>query len=207
MPLITTSLAPDVMQIALRRRLRLALPLAPATCGDRGAPGCGQRSDAFGDHPLACPRTGPLAQRAKVVERAWCRVAREAVGPEGHVVPQQRLAHTTAPGVASDDRRRFDPVIYGATPLGGAICCDATLVSPLRRDCTPHAGAPARDGAVLQVAERRKRTTYPELAQGGAQSLCVRRLVALCSCRVHRPRSPEQPGRDDGGACSPRQWH
>ena len=44
-----TSLAPDVVQIALRRRLRLPLPLAPATCADRGAPGCGQRSDALGD--------------------------------------------------------------------------------------------------------------------------------------------------------------
>ena len=95
-----TSLAPDVMQITLRRKLRLPLPLAPATCGDRGAPGCALRSDALGDHPLTCPRTGLLARRAKVVERAWCRVAREAVGPEGHVVPQQWLAHTTAPGVA-----------------------------------------------------------------------------------------------------------
>ena len=56
-------------------------------------------------------------------------------------MPQQWLAHTTAPGVASDDRRRLDLVIYGATPLGGAICCDATLVLPLRRDGTPHAGA------------------------------------------------------------------
>ena len=81
-----------------------------------------------------CPRTGLLSRRANVVERAWCRVAREAVGPEGHVVPQQWLAHTTAPGAASDDRRRLDLVIYGATPLGEAICCDATLVSPLRRD-------------------------------------------------------------------------
>ena len=87
------------------------------------------------------------------------------------------------------------------TPLGGAICCDATLVSPLRRDGTPHARAPSRDGAALQVAERRKRAIYPELAQGGAQSLCVlgreigghwnasamslvRRLVALRSCRA-----------------------
>ena len=84
----------------------------------------------------------------------WCRVARQAVGPEGHVVPQQWLAHTTVPGVASDDRRQLDPVIYGATPLGGAICCDATLVSALPRDGATHAGAPSRDGAVLQVAER-----------------------------------------------------
>ena len=65
------------------------------------------------------------------------------------------------------DRCRLDLVIYGAMPLGGAICCDATLVSPLRRDGAPHAGAPARDGAVLQMAERRKRATYPELAQKG----------------------------------------
>ena len=43
------------------------------------------------------------------------------------------------PGIASADRQRLDFVIYGATPLGGAICCDATLVSPLRRDGTPHA--------------------------------------------------------------------
>ncbi|OLQ04498.1 hypothetical protein AK812_SmicGene12450 [Symbiodinium microadriaticum] len=40
------------MQVALRRRLRLAL-------------------------------TGLLARRAKIVERAWVRVAREAVGAEG----------------------------------------------------------------------------------------------------------------------------
>ena len=35
-------------------------------------------------------------------------------------------------------RRRLDLVIYGAAPLGGALCCDATLVSLLRRDGEPH---------------------------------------------------------------------
>ena len=74
-----TTLAPEVMQIALRRRLRLRLPLGPATCGQEGH-GCGRRLDA-------CPRTGYLAKRAKLVERAWIAVCREAVGPEGHVVP------------------------------------------------------------------------------------------------------------------------
>ena len=38
---------------------------------------------------------------------------------------------------------------------------------------TPHAGDPSRNGAVLHVAEHRKRST--ELAEGGAQSLCVLR--------------------------------
>jgi hypothetical protein len=136
-------------------------------------PGCGGASDALGDHALACPRTGLLARRAKVVERAWVRVAREAVGPEGQVVPQQWLAHTTAAGVASDDRRRLDMVVYGATPLGGALCCDATLVSPLARNGAPQPRAADEDGAVLRVAERRKQATYPELSAGGPQRLLV----------------------------------
>ena len=40
--------------------------------------GCGAAVDAFGDH-----------YRSVRAEQAWVRVAREAVGPEGRVVPQQ----------------------------------------------------------------------------------------------------------------------
>ena len=129
--------------------------------------------DALGDHALACPRTGLLARRAKTVERAWVRVAREAVGPEGQVVPQQWLVHTTAPGGQAADRRRLDLVVYGATPQGGALCCDATLVSPLTRAGAPHAGAATTSGTALRTAERRKRHAYPELLRGGAQQLLV----------------------------------
>ena len=98
-------------QIALRRRLRLPLPLAPGRCG------CNLGVAAALMHyvtMLVCPWIGLLARRAKLVERAWCKVAREAVGPEGHVVPQQWRVNTTAPGVAPDDRKRLDLVIYGA---------------------------------------------------------------------------------------------
>ena len=84
------------MLLALRRRLRLPLPLSPY-------PGCGQKVDTVAD-ALACPWTGLLAKRAKVVERAWLRVAREAVGAEGQVVPQQCFAYTTAPGVRPENR-------------------------------------------------------------------------------------------------------
>ena len=160
------ALPPQAMLLALRRRLRLPLPLCASRCGP---PGCGGEVNAFGDHALACTRTGLIARRAKIVERAWVRVAREAVGPHGQVVPQQWLAHTTAPNVRSDDRRRLDLVVYGATPLGGALCCDATLVSPLTRTGLPQPCAAAHDGAALRVAERRKRAAYPELSSGPQQ--------------------------------------
>ena len=101
------------------------------------------------------------------------RVAREAVGPEGRVVPQQWLACTTAPDVPLQDRRRLDLVIYGATRLGEALCCDATLVSPLRTDGRPHPGAADRDGVALMVARRRKAARYPELTRPGPQRLVV----------------------------------
>ena len=101
------------------------------------------------------------------------RVAREAMGSEGQVVPQQWLAHTTAPHVGTQVRRRLDLVVYGALSSGGAQCCDATLVSPLARSGHPQPCAAAVDGAVLRVAERRKRAAYPELARGGPQTLVV----------------------------------
>ena len=75
------------------------------------------------------------------------RVAREALGSEGQVVPQQWLAQTTAPHV------RIDLVVYGALNSGGAQCCDATLASPLARSGHPQPCAAAVDGAALRVAD------------------------------------------------------
>jgi len=126
-------------QLALRRRLRLPLRLRLHRCGP--SPGCGGLVNVF----------GLLARRAKIVERALVRVAREAVGADGQVVPQQWLSNTTAPGVAPDDRRCLDLVIcYGASPMGGALCCDATLVSPPTRKGQPQPGM--HDGAMLRGA-------------------------------------------------------
>ena len=101
------------------------------------------------------------------------RIAREAVGPEGQVVPQQLLVRTTAPGVRAGDQRRLDLVVYGATSWGGALCCDATMVSPLTRDGEPHPHAASCDGASLRRRERRKRDAYPELCEPGPQRLVV----------------------------------
>ena len=123
---------------------------------------CYGQADALGDHFVACPRTGLLPRRGFVLERAWVQVAREAVGAEGRVVPQQWLARTTAP-----------LVVYGATQGGEALCCDATLVSPLTRAGRPVPGADVRDGAALAAARRRKHARYPELLRGGPQRLVV----------------------------------
>jgi len=79
-----------------------AVALGAPTAADRDqVVASDQRVDAYGDHALACPRKVLFACRAEIVERAWVHVAREAVRPEGPVVPQQWLAHTTVPGVPS----------------------------------------------------------------------------------------------------------
>ena len=78
-----------------------------------------------------------------------------------------------APHVDPADRRRLDLVIYGAALLGGALCCDATLVSPLSRFSQPQPRAAEFDAAALRVAEKRKNATYPELSAGGPQRLVV----------------------------------
>ena len=157
-PVLCVQLIANLVLVAWRRRLRLAATLPQWV---RPQPRLRWHSGR-----LWRPRTGLLARRAKVVERAWVRVAREAVGPEGQVVPQQWLAHTTAPGVQPH-------VVYGATTRGGALCCDATLVSPLTRTGHLQPCAVQVDGAARQVAERCKQAAYPELTRGGPQKLLV----------------------------------
>ena len=63
--------------------------------------------------------------------------------------------------------------LYGATRLGEALCCDATLVAPLRRDGRPQPRAAEEDGAAIAVARRRKEARYPELCRPGPQRLVV----------------------------------
>ena len=58
---------------------------------------------------------------------------------------------------------------------GSAI--DTTMVSPLRRDGTARPRAANHDGAVLEVARRRKEATYPELSGENGRA----RLVVLAA--------------------------
>ena len=78
-----------------------------------------------------------------------------------------------APGVPTSDRRRLDLAVYVASPLGLALCCDATLVNPITGTSTPHPRAEHTPGIALRVAESRKRATYPELQRGGGHRFFV----------------------------------
>ena len=95
---------------------------------------------------LATWRSGPNWSSGRGSLIAVCR---EAVGPEGHVVPQQWLTHTSAPGVLASDRQSLDLVVYGASPQGLALCCDATLVSPVTSEGVPRSGTV--DGRKAQI--------------------------------------------------------
>ena len=125
------------------------------------------------------------------------------------------------PGVSVQDRRRLDLVLYGATRLGEALCCDATLVAPLRRDGRPQPRAAEEDGAAIAVARRRKEARYPELCRPGPQRLVVLacetggrwgpeacglvdRLVRLRALRAPLAvrRAAERAGAAGGGHCS-----
>ena len=92
-------------------------------------------------------------------------------------------------GTTRRSRRQAPAGPGDATPLGGALCCDATLVSPLTRSGQPQPCAAESDGAALRVAERRKHATYPlsaapqrQLGRDGGvvcwQWLCSRQLPA-----------------------------
>ena len=149
-----TTLSPVLFQICLRRRLRLPLLLSNRRCE-----GCGAPLDDLGDHRAACSVSGRLRRRAKPIELAWSAVFAEA----GAVVADQVLLRDTNLPVRSRDSRLLDFVAWGRM-FSQPVCGDATIVSPLHRDGTPHALAPDIDGASFSRALERKENTYPELA-------------------------------------------
>ena len=97
------------------------------------------------------------------------------------------------------DSRSLEVVADGLTLWRGAqLALDTTRVSPLRRDWTTRPRAANFDGAALEVAQRRKETTYPELSGEGGRA---RVLAAEVGEEVergdgaipHRSRAQEVP--------------
>ena len=75
------------------------------------------------------------------------RVAREAVGPEGQVVPQQWLVHTTAPGVPADDRRRSHRLRRHPTGSRLKLRCHPRFPADAHRSTTALRGGERWGGA------------------------------------------------------------
>ena len=111
----------------MRRYLRLPLSRIYIHCGAKAETVVGLRSMHMGTATSAC----------------WIR-CRERVGSARSRGRQQWLQRTTGPQVHAD-------FVYGATTNVEAMCCDATLVSPLTV-------------GVALVAARSVR--YPELTEG-----------------------------------------
>ena len=75
----------------------------------------------------------------KVCSANWYgRVASPKVSANIRARPRDtRRRKVSARDVDPAHRCRLDLVVYGATPLGEALCCDVTLVSPLTREGRP----------------------------------------------------------------------
>ncbi len=162
-------LPPIAFRACLLRRLRIALPLGMQNSSANGpaeerCPGrtCSIALDHFGDHCLSCNRSGRIQRRAKIPERAWAQVFREA-GARCDIQPYVR--DLGLPGALAGDPRRVDLVAHGLRFASGLpLVCDVTLRSPLTSMGDPVGAAAARAGSTFAVARADKRRQYADVA-------------------------------------------
>ncbi len=144
-------------QVAMRRRVRWPLPLASHRCRGRA---CHTAQDEHGDHAASCNRRGLRKSRAKPIEKVWARALREG----GARVRENVLLRDAGLPVDPSDQRAIEIVVTGLPVEHGIpLAVDATMVSPLHTDGTPHVGAASRAGVALARGRRAKERTYPEL--------------------------------------------
>ena len=145
-------------QVALRRRLRWALPLAQGICRGRS---CKRQLDQKGDHAASCAISGLLKLRSRPFEKVWVRILREA----GIRIRENVLLRDTGVEVDPADRRNIEIVATGLPMEHGIpVAVDATMVSPLHADGSIYDRADSVPGIALHRARRAKAETYPELA-------------------------------------------
>ena len=112
-----STLAPDLMHVAMRRRLRLPLPLTDRRCGAAGHMVVGARSMRMET------TTSPARVCCLDADSSWS----EAVGPEGRVVPQQWLLRTLRRTSVTTTVAASTSLCTGQRPM--ARPCAATLRS------------------------------------------------------------------------------
>ena len=91
--------------------------------------------------------SGKVKLRARVVEKMWARILREAGGRvRGNVL----LRDCGEPGIDPADGRNIEVVVTGL-PIGHGIpiAVDASIVSPLHANGTPHLHADETPGFSL----------------------------------------------------------
>jgi hypothetical protein len=165
---------PPEFQIAMRRRLRLPVPVTGLTCpGSHNPP---VPLDPYGDHLCSCMTAGRIQRRALAFERAWEQVFREG---GASVQPKPYVRDLGLEGTDVNDQRRLDFLATGTTVHGGIpLACDATLGSVL--NCTGRRHA----GDVFKIARARKESKYSDVHESGRVSLVV--LAALSGGRFSK---------------------
>merc|ERR1712139_504800 len=94
------------------------------------------------------------------LESALTRVCREA---GARVRSNQFLRDLNVFGIRGEDQRRIEIIGDGLSLFHGRqLAVDAILVSALNGNGIAHTGAANHDGAMLEVAWKRKERTYPE---------------------------------------------
>ena len=97
--------------------------------GGRSA-GLPRSGDNLRNHALACPRTGLLARRGFLLERAWIQVVREAIGPEGTAVAGQH--HGTRGRSRRSATARFCHIWCCRTRRSHVLRCNTCVTCPTR---------------------------------------------------------------------------
>ena len=130
----------SAFRVLLLRRLWLPLPPSSRSCR------CGRLLDVLG-HRAGCSEAGVLGRRGFVLESAAARVCREA---GARVTTNVMIRDLDLLPMNHVDARRLEVVADGLPLFHGAqVAVDTTLVSPLRRDGTPHVRCAGEDGAAL----------------------------------------------------------
>ena len=192
-----TTLPPQAMLVALRRRLRLALPLCPSRCSPN--PNCGGTVDAFGDHARmskyrlvgqTCQSRGARLGPSGTGSRGAGRPDRATTVARPHNCPRRAATGPPTPGPLQLAVARFAatrpwcPLSQGRVTLSlapsksmGPPC---RLQSVASRQLTPGSRAEARKHCWCWA--------QPPLA--GTFST----LPALCAQLIANLGPPEQPG-------------
>ena len=187
-------LPPEVMHTALRRRLRLLLPLRPRRAW----------------LPEAVGRTGERnwssAPGLQFVARQWGGGG----GAEGHVVRQQAVGVAHVSARRADVRpRRLDLVVYGVSPRASHCVAMRRWIAPSPvRAPRIHAQTTLQACNIIRSCNAGRRPASPRPGCGGRALLeqaLVRQHIRVRAFRRRRrfelPLPPLSPGRGGGGAC------